>query len=110
VYFVGHAPQDLVDWLRAEHIETRRVATVVEGSPHCNKIAPFFDRARPIARLSATQICFRSITSMRHPPTITASPTYLPSDSSATGRARLQTGHCSMRGLWRNASAHQQRL
>lgn len=43
VYFVGTPPPDLDDWLEARGIETRSIEPVVEGSPHCNKIAPFFD-------------------------------------------------------------------
>lgn len=43
VYFVGIGPRDLVNWLHAQNIETRQATAVLEGSPHCNKIAPFFD-------------------------------------------------------------------
>jgi hypothetical protein len=46
VYFLGAAPPDLVDWVGAADIEMRCAETVVEGAPHCNKIAPFFDRHR----------------------------------------------------------------
>lgn len=44
VYFIDPAPQDLLEWLRFAKVETRRMATFVEGSPHCNKIVPFLDR------------------------------------------------------------------
>jgi ABC-type polysaccharide/polyol phosphate transport system ATPase subunit len=44
VYHVGNFPRDVANWLEAQGIEVRRIATaVVEGSPHCNKIAPLFD-------------------------------------------------------------------
>lgn len=44
VYHVGDFPQDIAGWLESQGIETRCVATaVVEDSPHCNKLAPFFD-------------------------------------------------------------------
>jgi hypothetical protein len=44
VYFVDSAPQDLLEWLRFAEVDTRRMVSLVEGSPHCNKIAPFQDR------------------------------------------------------------------
>jgi len=43
VYFVGNPPSDIADWLRARGVKTRIIAPMVEGSPHCNKIAPFLD-------------------------------------------------------------------
>lgn len=43
VYFVGRQPGDLGDWVRAQGIETRDTEPLIAGSPHCNKIIPFFD-------------------------------------------------------------------
>jgi hypothetical protein len=43
VYFVDAGPADLVSWLHDGNIETRQTLSVVNGSPHCNKIAPFLD-------------------------------------------------------------------
>jgi hypothetical protein len=43
VYASSEVPQDLLDWVRGRGIEVLPVAQVVEGSPHANKIAPFFD-------------------------------------------------------------------
>jgi hypothetical protein len=42
VYAVGNVPQDLLDWVTGQGVEVRRASPVVEGSPHANKIAPFF--------------------------------------------------------------------
>jgi len=44
VYFVDSAPDDLLDWLQQRSVETRQTVTIVPGSPHCNKIAPFLDQ------------------------------------------------------------------
>lgn len=43
VYTVGSVPQELISWVESMGIEIRRSYIVVEGSPHCNKIAPFLD-------------------------------------------------------------------
>ncbi len=45
-YFVGAVPADLVAWAQSNGIEVRRLEQVVVGSPHCNKIGPFFDDYR----------------------------------------------------------------
>jgi hypothetical protein len=42
VYAVGDVPRDLLDWVKRQGVEVRPAASVVEGSPHSNKIAPFF--------------------------------------------------------------------
>ena len=42
VYTVGDVPADLIAWVQSLGISTQRTETVVEGSPHANKIAPFF--------------------------------------------------------------------
>jgi hypothetical protein len=43
VYVVGAVPADLLAWLRLRGIETRPTERALDGSPHCNKILPFFD-------------------------------------------------------------------
>jgi post-segregation antitoxin (ccd killing protein) len=43
VYFVGEGPTDLVDWLKSRNLDVRLTAPLIPASPHCNKIAPFFD-------------------------------------------------------------------
>lgn len=43
VYFVGDQPEDLCSWVRAQGIETRVAVPLIAGSPHCNKIIPFFE-------------------------------------------------------------------
>jgi len=41
VYTVGAIPSDLIDWLQNLDIGVQAIGTVIEGSPHSNKIAPF---------------------------------------------------------------------
>lgn len=43
IYFVGNVPADLLGWINNQGIRVRVSAPMVEGSPHSNKIAPFFD-------------------------------------------------------------------
>ena len=43
VWFVGHAPDDLDQWIKSKGIETRTTAPLIEASPHCYKIIPFLD-------------------------------------------------------------------
>ncbi len=42
VYTVGSVPRDLIDWVTGMGMKIRATSTVIEGSPHCNKIMPFF--------------------------------------------------------------------
>ncbi len=42
-YAVGSIPRDLLDWIIEQDIKIVPSAPMVEGSPHSNKIAPFFD-------------------------------------------------------------------
>jgi hypothetical protein len=42
-YSIGDLPRDLQAWAREMGIELVTAAPVVSGSPHSNKIAPFFD-------------------------------------------------------------------
>lgn len=41
VYAVGDVPRDLLDWVVRQGVEVRSTTSVIEGSPHSNKIAPF---------------------------------------------------------------------
>jgi hypothetical protein len=43
IYSIGNIPDDLIDWAKGEGISVLAASSVVEGSPHSNKIAPFFD-------------------------------------------------------------------
>jgi len=44
LYHIGDCLQGVASWLETQGMEIRHVAAqVIEGSPHCNKIAPFFD-------------------------------------------------------------------
>jgi hypothetical protein len=43
VYSIGEVPRDLLDWAGEFGVQAVLAAPVVEGSPHSNKIAPFFD-------------------------------------------------------------------
>jgi hypothetical protein len=44
VYFVGEAPNDLLNWCKNLGFRWMKTEPVVPGSPHSNKIAPFFTR------------------------------------------------------------------
>jgi hypothetical protein len=43
VYVVGAVPRDLVKWIEINHVEVRQATGLIEGSPHCNKLIPFFE-------------------------------------------------------------------
>lgn len=43
VYFVDETPTDLARWLERQGVEIRQMTTLLPGSGHCNKIAPFLD-------------------------------------------------------------------
>jgi hypothetical protein len=43
MYVVGDVPHDLIDWARENGVQSTQIERMVEGSPHSNKIAPFFD-------------------------------------------------------------------
>jgi hypothetical protein len=44
VYAVGHIPEDLRRWAGVLDVRVVQGAPLVQGSPHSNKIAPFFDK------------------------------------------------------------------
>jgi hypothetical protein len=43
MYAVGDVPQDLVSWAGGMGVEVAAAERMVDGSPHSNKIAPFFN-------------------------------------------------------------------
>jgi hypothetical protein len=45
VWFIDHAPGDLLDWVGAQGVAVKHAATLLPGSPHCNKILPFLQMA-----------------------------------------------------------------
>ena len=49
VWFVGDSPDDLVQWLLDKGIKTRTTSTLLDGSPHCNKIIPFLEAEEDVA-------------------------------------------------------------
>lgn len=44
VYTFGDLPADLIEWIRTQGAAIIPSAPIVDGSPHCNKIGPFFDQ------------------------------------------------------------------
>ena len=42
-YTIGSVPDDLTNWAASRGVQIKRTSAIIEGSPHVNKIAPFFD-------------------------------------------------------------------